>query len=288
MGFLKVGKALFVVNKNSRKGSNRAKTEKIIKKLANFFIDFEIYYSLSKEDLANFLLNKDGHFTSIIVLGGDGTFNSVINYCMHFQNKPILGLLPFGTLNDSARNMGLNSINKALKAIKNKKVLNYDLNLINNRFYFFYSLSSGLFSYLPIISKNKNKKIFGKFSYYFLAFKEFFKKNEVEGTLYVDNKIVDFKAPFVFFLNGSHMGGFKINKADSLFDAKISFLYSKDGIFHGLLNYFIFRKKLHIFTSDNFQISLRNQTYFVMDGEKLELSDFNIKVLPSAIKIYSL
>ncbi len=83
-----------------------------------FFVDRNQPDSIEKH-LANIV---QGDFERIVVVGGDGTLGRLVHgLCAHqLIDKYTLGLLPFGTCNDFARNLGLKSgrLNRALRALQ--------------------------------------------------------------------------------------------------------------------------------------------------------------------------
>jgi diacylglycerol kinase (ATP) len=71
---------------------------------------------------------------TIIVGGGDGTINEVINGIA--GTETVLGILPVGTANDFATNMGIKDIDSAYTLIKERRTKKIDLIRVNrDKFY---------------------------------------------------------------------------------------------------------------------------------------------------------
>ena len=93
-------KCMIIENPNSGDGNNDEFIEILKKKLEDEF-DQVIDKKTEKEnDGENFARKAcDDKFDSIFVVGGDGTFNEVINGVSKMEYRPKIGLLPGGTNN---------------------------------------------------------------------------------------------------------------------------------------------------------------------------------------------
>lgn len=279
-----VNNCLFIINSFARKGKRSKKINSIIEKLKSNFSSFDIFYTNNNQGLNNYLTEQKFKYESIIVFGGDGTLHCVLNILYKLNYRPIIGYIPFGTLNDSFRNMGFKNINQSISSIKNNNFKYLDTFLINKHTIGFYCLSCGLFSSIPARVKSQKKKICGRFAYYFEAIKDLFKKRKVKILL---NKKIEICVPFLFLLNGKYMAGFKMDKKSSLTDGNISLFYSKKNrLFKGLLNYFIFRKNLTIISDKHFSFKLVDCNNFNVDGEAFTANEIDVEVLKNAFKFY--
>jgi YegS/Rv2252/BmrU family lipid kinase len=70
--------------------------------------------------------NVEG-YSIIVAVGGDGTVNEVMQGVLENKSQPILGIIPAGTGNDIARNVGITSIEDAINALQEKQSKKYDL-----------------------------------------------------------------------------------------------------------------------------------------------------------------
>lgn len=104
----------FIVNTHSRTGQNREIWKKIEKRLERRGISYKVYNTKYRGHAAKLAdriitetLKTEDHVT-LMVIGGDGTFNEVING-MHDFDRVFLGLIPTGSGNDLGRGLGISS-----------------------------------------------------------------------------------------------------------------------------------------------------------------------------------
>lgn len=99
--------------------------------------EYEIYEAF--EDV-------DNSYSYILIAGGDGTVDTVVNYMKKSNIDLPIGVLPVGTANDFAKFLGIpQDVSKACKQILNSNVKNVDIGKINDK-YFVNVASTGLFT----------------------------------------------------------------------------------------------------------------------------------------------
>ncbi len=269
--------ALLIYNAKSGHDRSIKLKNRIASELKGTFstIDFYKMSSIEKteEDLS-FLFDK---YYAFIVCGGDGTLNQIINIVCKSEIRPVIGYVPTGTMNDAGKNLGICSIKKALKIIKEANVKNIDI--ANSTFgYFLYMAAVGVYSDISYTVKRKGKRKFGVLSYYFLAIKEAFQKSVVKGKVNIDGTELSFKSPFLLLLGGRRVGGFLINRKASMIDGKIDLYITRPGLFNGLLNYFIFKKRLLHYSGNKISIELVEKKHWCLDGEKVDNGNLFVEV----------
>lgn len=279
-------KALFIYNKTSGKGVIYKKKDFIISSLKETYSTLDVIESLSEEHFIKVCKDACGKYDAIIFSGGDGTFNMITNAIAEEENRPILGVIPTGTINDAAKNFGVSkNIKKALKIIKTQKVRQFDIGKLNDK-YFVFTAAIGAYADIPIVTTKKEKKKFGPLAYYFRAFPTFFKWIKIEGKIEIDGVSYDYKTPFVLIMNSSHVGGFKINPKSNINDGKMDIFISRPSIFNSLLHYLFFRKRIKHYLGSNIRIKVNVDDYWDIDGEKGPKGDANISVLTNHLSIY--
>ena len=279
-------KALFIYNKTSGKEAIFKKRDFVISSLKNIYSEVDVVESISEEHFIKATKEACGKYDALIFSGGDGTFNMVANAIAEEDNRPILGVIPTGTVNDAAKNFGVShNIKKALRIIKSQKVRKFDIGKLNDK-YFVFTAAIGAYADIPLITTKKEKKRFGPLAYYFRAFPKFFKWIKVEGKIEIDGVSYDYKTPFVLIMNSTHVGGFKINPKSDNSDGKMDVFTSRPSIFNSLLNFLFFRKRVKHYQGSLIKIKVNVNDYWDIDGEKGPQGDAIISVLPSHISIY--
>lgn len=99
----------FIVNTRARTGNavhiwNEVKV--VLKKEGISYKAFETSFEGHATELAKEITKDASEIVNIIILGGDGTINEVVNGIVDFE-KVRLGVIPTGTGNDFARNLGI-------------------------------------------------------------------------------------------------------------------------------------------------------------------------------------
>ena len=262
---------------------------KIIHRLKETFPILEAHQTTSVEDLMDCCRNaKKKGFECIIVCGGDGTLKDAVNAIapLNKEERPIIGYIPMGTVNDSGKSFGVKgSIRQALKVIEKQKIFDIDICIANNEYWTFVA-AIGQFTDISYVVPRKQKKVLGRFAYYNVAVKEVFSKKRINIHLKCDEGEFDFETPFLMCLNGVNVGGFRVNPHNSLFDGKMNIYITPSTIFNGLPNYIFHKKKITIISTKHAEISTNTDSSWCLDGEEGMKGNIVLDVLPSHIKVF--
>lgn len=275
-------KLLLTFSKESGKTPNSKKLAYIKNELGKYF-EVECFPNNSQEEAFEKYQNTDAE--AVVVLGGDGHFNNLLNAIMPLKKKPKIGYLNFGTLGDVGRLFGLNgNLKHDLKIITDGMTKEYDVGELKtpteNR-YFMYVACVGAYSNIPYVSP---KKRLGRLTYYFRAIGQLFKKTRIHYSLN-GNENETKEAPFIMFLNGTHMAGFKINKQAIFDDGEFEFYETKNGIFNGLLNYFPVKRQKFV-KKDKISLTFKDQIQWCLDGEAGPKGSADLLVNKRAITVF--
>ena len=99
----------FIANEMARTGKGVGVWRQVQMELREKKIAYKVYMTEYKEhatEIARMLSEKDEEDICIVVVGGDGTLNEVVNGITDFE-KVRLSLIPAGSGNDFARNLGI-------------------------------------------------------------------------------------------------------------------------------------------------------------------------------------
>lgn len=242
----------------------------------------------------------DERFEAVIVAGGDGSANNVLNIMQKENIDLPLGIIPAGTANDFASFLGMSqSIERSFDRILRWNIKEIDIGKVNDR-YFLNVCVGGIISNIAHGTETEMKNRLGKVAYYLYGLKEL--PNLKPMSLKISTSKDEFKDDFLafFIFNSKDAGGFKnIAKNASIDDGLFDFIAVKAGnilkissaaaeIFQG--NY-VNNDNL-IYLQDNyFKIEKKNINDNIdhcdIDGEKGPGFPLEIKLLPSALKVFT-
>ena len=157
-----------------------------------------MFYSLLKEGI-----------DYVLVSGGDGTIHQVVNLLASYPTSVPLGVIPTGTSNDFAMNLGLPDFEEVLPAMKFTEAFPVDLGCIGDR-YFINVASGGLLIDVAHKVDQRLKNNLGKIAYYLQGLTELPGIKPFTAKIIMDGKTV-FNGELLLFLilNGHSAGSFK-------------------------------------------------------------------------------
>ncbi len=292
-------KSIFVYNPESGKSAVVKKKDYILKKLSSKFGEIDCVATNRAghaHDLAKEAIGKYDYF---FVAGGDGTLNEVINGMGSSENKPIIGYIPSGTVNDIAHSIGISRrIKKAVKTILTGEPFEHDTFKLNRR-YGIYVCCTGLFTKSSYDTERYKKKKYGKIAYFNKGVNEIKEAKPVPVTLEIDGETIKKNCGLVLILNSKSVAGFKLNKNADLNDGEVEIV-----LFHSRRKNIAFGDISTIFKAflfgidrvkhlpnvtykkaSEFKITTEDGSVINLDGEKSDEGSFNFKVCPKAVKI---
>ena len=237
-----------------------------------------------------------GKYDYLILCGGDGTFNEVINGVAGKPNSPILGYIPCGTVCDMAKNLKMSrNIKKSVNLILNGDVVRHDVCKINDK-HFIYVAAIGGYTAISYGLKSASKKTLGKLAYFThgigLVFKVKNKPMHIKVT--IGDEIYEGDYSYAFVANTTSIGGFRLNAGAKLNDGMVDLILIKKSFLNGML------KILKMFTFGVVRLNDRNVKKFVipecsiefeekrvwnLDGEEGIVGSAHFKVLKEDVRV---
>lgn len=237
-------------------------------------------------------------YEHILVAGGDGSINGVVNAMKNASIDAPIALLPVGTANDFAKLLGMsNNIPKAINQILNGTIKDVDLGMANDK-YFINVLSTGLFTDISQKTPTKLKNTFGKLAYYMTSYVSSwqelpnFKKihlNITSETIYYNGE-----ALILFVFNGRTAGNMKFAYQSDMQDGMLDVLIIKgDNIADTLKTAFHFLTGTESkypdgvvhFKSKELILSSNHDLKIDLDGESGPAPTMTIRCIEKAIKL---
>ncbi|MGO5052549.1 diacylglycerol/lipid kinase family protein [Lachnospiraceae bacterium LCP25S3_G4] len=212
----------FIINPNSRSGLGQHIWKKLEPTVQSQCAEYEIFFSKYQGHTTTFVqkLTSDGATHTLVILGGDGTINEVVNGIADFS-KVTLGYIPTGSSNDFARGLGLpTDPHKALEHVLNPtkyRSINIGHILYGDHKKRHFAVSSGIgfdaaVCHQAVVSKLKkflNKFQLGKLTYAGIALNQIMVSMPKSMSVVVDGfKSLKFDSVyFIAIMNQPYEGG---------------------------------------------------------------------------------
>lgn len=208
----------------------------------------------------------------IVVAGGDGTINEVINGIATLEKRPELAIIPGGTTNDYARalNIPRDDLVKAAQVIAKGNTLPMDIGRCNET-YFINIAAGGFMTDLTYEVDSELKTKFGYVAYVMKALEKAFDMQSIHVKVEYDGGEYEGEAALFFVALTNSIGGLeKIIPDSHMTDGTFSFLLIKTTNILDigkLFNQMLFTGK-HIESDDVLYVKTRRLHITSLNGEK--------------------
>lgn len=300
-----------IINANSRSGKGIRIWTTVKNELDNRHIDYICYFTKHKDHaitLTTQICEQNHGIKNIIVLGGDGTMNEVINGMTSFDDV-ILGYIPTGSSNDLARSLKLpkdpiECLNHILLPT-HFDFLDIGVLSMNDKVERKFCVSTGVGfdasiceeTFQSPLKKKLNKLGLGKLTYIIIALKQLFKSKFMEGYITnIDGTVIRYHNILLItsMIHKYEGGGMRISPKADPRDGKLSIC-----LVHGLsrlqvlflLPTLLFGKHTNFkgvesFDCNSLKIHLETPFYVHLDGEcPGKYTDLKITCLPKRLRI---
>ena len=276
-------KYIFIVNPESAKGNAMKIIGNIEKVCKQEHIEYEVCYTLAQGDATRLAQSYKDDENIIYAVGGDGTLSEVLNGVIGTKNK--IGIIPAGSGNDfyrTVKELGKTEIESDVGVVNGKYFLNIacvgiDAEVANN---------------VPLMKK-KNVKVKNLYTASILYTFTHFKFKQI----HFKSQEKDEKGNFTILsiCNGRYYGGgYNISPKASLEDNYFDVYYINKLRLSSIINLLLKLKKGKLeqdkrtnhFKTNNITVTSEEPIRFNVDGETIENTKFEIKIIPKAIKIY--
>lgn len=212
--------ALFLYNPESGRG----RIAKNLDAIVALFAAHQIALKPQQIDFDRNPFEGAGPLDLVVVAGGDGTVNYVVNRMKQASLDLQLGIIPAGTANDFARALGMSHDPlEAARQIASGEELRIDCGRVND-LYFINIFSFGIFTTTSQRTPNERKHRIGKLAYIIEGVKEFRAMHAVPLQVRADGCSFDINSLMVLVFNGETAGGFHLARQSSVRDGKFEVL----------------------------------------------------------------
>ncbi len=160
-------KMLFLVNAHAGKTDIKAKAVDIIDIFIKGGYEVTVHTSQHPLEIPGYIAKNANKYYTIVCCGGDGTLNETVNGLMRVpeEERPFLGYIPTGTVNDFATTTGISkNFLQAATDIVNGTPSKIDVASFNKR-YFTYVAAFGAIAEVSFDTPQLYKNMFGRSAY---------------------------------------------------------------------------------------------------------------------------
>ncbi|CEK11067.1 diacylglycerol/lipid kinase family protein [Legionella hackeliae] len=282
-----MAKFAVVLNKNAK---NAAQIDAYLDAFDKEKIDYQCYQVESK-DLENQIKQCLTEFPIILVGGGDGTIRTAAQWCAN--TNIILGVLPLGTMNHFAKELGLPlTIKEIITSIKNKDTMRIDLAEVNGKIF----VNNSSIGFYPKLAKKRDyySKYYPKFLSYIPSFLQTLRYHETFSITTKSNEL-NFSVHTSFFMISNNLYSYQFPATigrDSFNQKNLGIYFLKRGKLSlmKVINH-IFRRANHFEiksskTPIKIEIENRDHINISLDGDTISMETPLIyRCLPDSLQI---
>jgi len=299
---------LVIVNPNAGRKKGLKDWARIAELLSLY--EFEFTPVFTQRPLHAIQLSREfiqNGYRKIIVVGGDGTMNEVING-LFLQDKyktteVLLGMISVGTGNDWGRMFGVPSdYEEAISVLKNCQTYIQDAGQVqytsgsNKANRYFINIAGMGFDAVVTRKSNrmKEKGRGGTLLYFVNIFSSMFNYRYVDASIHIDGKLHENKVFSLSLGIGKYNGGGMIQLPaaiadDGLFDvtlikkiSKPDLIFSLKRLYNGTIGE---HPKVETFTGKEIKIDSANKLLLETDGESLGHTPLEFSIIPKSVKV---
>lgn len=276
-------KYIFIVNPESAKGNAMKIIGNIERVCKQEHIEYEVCYTLAQGDATRLAQSYKDDENIIYAVGGDGTLSEVLNGVIGTKNK--IGIIPAGSGNDFYR-----TVKELAKA-----EIESDVGVVNGKYFLNIAcvgIDAEVANNVPLMKK-KNVKVKNLYTASILYTFTHFKFKQIHFKSHEKDEKGNFT--ILSICNGRYYGGgYNISPKASLEDNYFDVYYINKLRLPSIINLLLKLKKGKLeqdkrtnhFKTNNITVTSEEPIRFNVDGETIENTKFEIKIIPKAIKIY--
>lgn len=213
-------KALLLYNTKAGKGRIEGRIGSIVK----IFHDAAIELRPKHLSFEHNPFDGEEDVELVVICGGDGTINYVVNKMREKGLDPTLGIIPAGTANDFAGALGMpRSILKAARQIAKGSEHRVDCGVVNG-YYFVNVLSFGVLTTTSQQTTDKEKHMVGKLAYLRVGSRDLMTMHRIPLSIRIGKETFSTDAVMFLAFNGRSAGRFKLAPKAKVDDGELDIL----------------------------------------------------------------
>lgn len=289
-------KLLLILNPNSgTKRANKYLTD-IIVLFREYGYESIVCVTADSFDAYRYVEMHHSSCDMVVCIGGDGTFNQIVESFVKLKCDLPIGYIPAGSTNDFANSLKLNRrIMDAANDIMTGNIINIDVGKFNNR-YFSYVASCGLFTKVSYATPQSVKNMYGHLAYVLEGIKDLTAVKSEHLKFVLNNNVYEDDYVFAAVCNSTSVGGFltinpdAVDLNDGLFEILLikmpKNIIELNSIILALNSHDYSTDMVTFVSTDSAVIYADSDTNWTLDGEYMKGSDIiEMSCINNAIKL---
>ncbi len=202
-------KMLFFVNPAAGKEEMRYQLMDVISYFTANGYDVLCHPTQKPRDICEFLGARGEEFDIVVSCGGDGTLNETVTGLMMLEQRPLLGYIPAGTVNDFASSLKIpKTIREAAHNIIEGAPVAVDMCGFNDQ-YFTYVAAFGAFTKVSYETSHASKQALGRAAYILEGIRSLSDIRPIHVVAETRDTIIEDDVILGMVTNATSVGGFK-------------------------------------------------------------------------------
>lgn len=203
-------KMLFFVNPKAGQLELRNSLMDVLQVFTAGGYDVTVHPTQGPQDLTQWIVRHGAEFDRIVCAGGDGTLNEAVSGLMQLENRPPLGYIPGGTVNDVAATLGLsrNPV-EAARDIVHGRPCAIDTGSFGPDRWFTYVAGFGAFTDVSYETPQQDKRLFGRVAYLVNGVKSLGEIKPIPVRITADGRVIEDEVLLGLVCSTTSVGGFR-------------------------------------------------------------------------------
>ncbi len=206
---------LFFINPNAGHAEIRSTLMEVLGIFSDGGYEITVHMTSGPRDLTRQIAARGAQYDLIVCTGGDGTLNEAVSGLMALPkpDRPPLGYIPGGTVNDVASTLGLSKDTiKAAQQIVSGHPYPLDIGKFGDDRFFTYVAAFGIFTDVPYETPQEDKRIFGRLAYLMNGAGALGRLKPTHMRVYYDGKQEEADVLVGLVTSTTSVGGFKATR----------------------------------------------------------------------------
>ena len=205
-------KMLFLVNPKAGQQELRVNLLEMIDVFTAGGYDVTVHTTQGQGDLTRWVAEYGSRYDRIVCAGGDGTLNEAVTGVMALEERPPIGYIPGGTVNDVAHTLGLSREPvKAARDIISGVPQAIDVGNFCGDRWFTYVAGFGAFTDVSYETPQEEKRLLGRLAYLLKGAKTLGEIRPIPMRMQVNGQVIEDDVLLGLVCSTTSVGGFRPN-----------------------------------------------------------------------------